>query len=148
MQRVLFAFLFASTGCYSYNHIETAATTAPGVVRVELTDEGTVAMTPALGTSVQQLEGPVLASSGGSLQLDVRLLRRRGESLMKEWPGDHITIPASSIRAVELKTMDRRKTTAALVGGTAAAIVTVLVVAKTTNIFTGTPGKVIVGNVR
>ena len=148
MRRVLFALMFASTGCYTYSHIETRATTAPDVVRVELTDEGTVAMAPALGESVQLLEGPVLGNAGGSLQLDVRLLRRRGETLMREWPGDHITIPATSIRSIEVKTMDHRKTTAAVFGGAAIAAVTFFIVAKATSIFTGNPGKEIVVNVR
>ena len=148
MRRVLFALMFASTGCYTYSRIETAASTVPDVVRVELTDAGTVAMTPALGESVTLLEGPLVSNSSGSLELDVRLLRRRGESLMREWPGDHITIPTGNIRTLEIKTMDRRKTTTAVIAGGAIAVVTFFIVAKATSIFTGDNGKVIIGNVR
>jgi hypothetical protein len=148
MRRVLFALMFASTGCFTYTHIETSAPAATDVVRVELTDAGTVAMTPALGASVQLLEGPVLANSVGALEMEVRLLRRRGEGLMTEWPGDHITIPAANIREVEAKTMDRRKTTAAVFGGTALAAVTLYVVSKAKSLFTGDPGKVIIVNIR
>ena len=119
MRRVLCALMFASTGCYIYSPIQPAAAAVPEVVRVELTDGGTVAMTPALGESVTLLEGPLLGNSSGALELEVRLLRRRGETLMREWPGDHITIPAANIRTLEVKTLDHRKTTTAVIAGTA-----------------------------
>jgi hypothetical protein len=148
MRPVLFALLCLSTGCYSYTNVETAAPTAPAVVRVELTDEGTVAMTPALGASITTVEGPVLQNSTGVLQLDVRLLRRRGESLMKEWPSDPISIPSKNIRNISVRALDRRKTTIAVVGGTTATALAFILLAKTTSLFTGDDGKVIIGNVR
>ena len=148
MRRILFVLMFASTGCYTYSPVETGAKTVAEVVRVELTDEGTVAITPSMGTSVQVLEGPMLAKSESALQMDVRLVRRRGESLMKEWPSYHVTIPTTNIRSVEVKAIDARKTGVAVFGGAAIAAATILVLAKATSIFTGGGGKVIVGNVR
>ncbi|MEP7346240.1 MAG: hypothetical protein ABI877_13285 [Gemmatimonadaceae bacterium] len=148
MRRVLFALMVVSTGCFSYTQVETAAPTATTVVRVELTDAGTVAMTPSLGESVQVLEGPVVANSGGALELDVRLLRRRGETLMKEWPGDHITIPAANIRDISVKSVDRRKTTAALIGGGVAVGLVFVIASNVSSLFGGGNGKIIPSNVR
>jgi len=148
MRGVLFGLLFATNACYTYSHVETAATETTAIARVELTEAGSIALTQALGESVQIVEGPVLDNSGGTLQIDVHSLRRRGETLMKEWPSDHVSIPASNIRDVSLRTIDRKRSTFAVIGGTVAAVVIVALVAKGTSIFTGGNGKVIMGNVR
>ncbi len=151
MNRGVFALAFAASlsACYTYVPVHSDAPAASAeVVRVELTDQGTVDLTQSLGASVQFVEGPVTQMSSTTLEMQVASLRRRGETLFKDWTGDKLTIPASNIRGVEVKTMDRRRTTAAVVGATATAVAIVIIAAKATNLFGGGPGKVIPSNIR
>ncbi len=148
MRPALFAIVLLSSGCYTYQHVDTAAAPATAVARVELTDQGSVALTQSLGESVTYVEGPVTQNAGSLLEISVTSLRRRGSNLMFGWPGDRISIPSSNIRDVSLRTMNRGRTTAAVIGGTVAAIATLVVVAKSTSIFGGGDGKVIRPNIR
>lgn len=149
MRRLLSVLCLAPlTACYTYSHVETGAARSPEVIRVELSDQGTVDLTQAFGTGVQYLEGPVSQNSSSGLVMQVSSLKRRGETLFKEWTGDSFTLPAGSIRELSVKTMDRRRTTAAVVGASVTGLGIIFLVARATNIFSGGPGKNIPVNIR
>lgn len=136
------------SACYTYVPVHSDAPAASStVVRVELTDQGTVDVTPSLGGSVQWIEGPVAQMSTSGVELQVTSLRRRGESLFKDWTGDRLTIPAANIRGVEAKTMNRSRTTAAIITASTIGVAIIAVVANSTGLFTGGNGKVINTNI-
>ena len=148
MRLGLLALLALSTGCYSYGRVESGELASQDIVRLELSDQGTVNATPALGTYVQFVEGEVVQAGSSGVALNVTSLRRRGETLYREWPGDRVQFPAADIRSVTRRTRDKGKTTAAVVGASSFAIATIVVVAKSTGLFSGSGGKTVITNGR
>ena len=135
---VLALLTLAAGGCYRYGSVSPSEVRSPDIVRVELTDQGTVNVTQALGTNVQVVEGNVAQGSTSALALNVTSVRRRGETLYREWPpGDVVTFPTADLRSVSRRTPDRGRTAALIAGAGGAAIATIIVVAKSGGLFSG-----------
>ena len=143
MRLGVFALVFAATGCYSFTRLDTGEVSPTQVVRVELSDAGRTSITPALGTSVEFVEGRVVEASDASVTLSVDGVRRRGDPTFKEWPGDSVRLAKGDIRELSLKRQDRSKTTAAIVGGATAAIAIVVMAARATGLLSGSGGKTV-----
>ena len=145
---VLALLTVVASGCYRYGSVSPSELSTPDIVRLELTDAGTVNVTQALGTSVEYVEGTVAQSGASGITLNVSAVRRRGETLYREWPGDPVTFPAADLRSVLRKTQDRGRTAAMVVGAGSLAIATVVIVAKSTGLFSGGSGNKPPPNVR
>jgi hypothetical protein len=78
-KHLAFVLLFLSgTSCASYTTIPVAQS-APGYdVRVSLSDQGAVDVTPRIGARARQLEGTLTAVTDTSLVLSVRRVAREG----------------------------------------------------------------------
>lgn len=86
-------------GCHEYVPVRAGAPVPSGVVRVTLTDEGTVALGSTLGPRASVLEGRWLARTDTSVVIGVTQVTRI-DGTEQTLNGDPITVAPSSIQNV------------------------------------------------
>lgn len=128
-----------STGCYTYQEVATGPTIAPGgVVRIELTDNGTADLAKQIGPYVMVIEGTVQSNTDQGITLGVSSLRRRGEADTK-WTGDALTVPRMDVRVLSQRTPSRTKTAVAIGVFAAVGVGLMVAIAKATGLVSGSP---------
>ncbi len=117
-----FTSLLSMNGCYAF--IPTTSTTLAErtPVTVHLTLAGTVALQPALGAGVNELDGTVLRSSADSLVIAVEDMYTVGRQKF-ESSGTTAAIPRPYIEDVKVRTFSRKRTVLTIIGALVLAIV-------------------------
>jgi hypothetical protein len=110
--------------CYRYAPIVSSAPPTGSEFRARLTDEGSVRLTPTLGAQIALVEGRVSSANDSAYVVSVSATTNRSQ-VQTFWTGESVTLPRTSIQAIEARTLDRKKTwviaTLGLVGGVLAA---------------------------
>jgi hypothetical protein len=97
---LLVASLLATTACTAYTPLQLGQA-APGYnVRVTLSDQGAVDLTPKIGARAVQLEGTLRQASDSSILLSVRRVTRVGGG-DDNYDALEVQIPAQDIETVE-----------------------------------------------
>jgi hypothetical protein len=130
-----------TTGCFDYREVAVTPSLATGgIVRVELTDNGTTDLTKSLGPYVTILEGPVRSTDQDGLTLGVNTLRRRGEGQI-DWTGDTVRIARTDIRYLTQRTPSRGKTGVAVATLAAAGVALIVTIARATGLVSGSSNR-------
>jgi hypothetical protein len=115
--------------CYSYVPLATTPPTSGAELRVELNREGTATLTSRFGPNVTAVDGTLSSVSGdGSLSIGMSALQMANGARQELIAADTITLPRVLVAGVEVRTLNRRKTTVAAVA-IGAVVVTAGVVA-------------------
>jgi hypothetical protein len=117
--------LLTTIGCTAYTPIQLGQAAAGYNVRVTLSDQGEIDLTPKIGARARQLEGTLREASDSSILLSVRRVTREngGDDVY-----DSLDVP---IRAQDIGTFERSQTSVSRSVLTAGAIVaTALLAAK------------------
>ena len=127
--------VLAAVGCTAYTPLQPGQS-APGYnVRVTLSDQGAVDLTPRIGARARQLEGTLRQTSDSAIVVSVRRVTREGGG-DDNYDSLDVSIPAQDIAAVE-----RSQTSVSRSVLTAGAIVaTALLAAKGAGDFSGGKG--------
>jgi hypothetical protein len=125
----------AAFGCTAYSPLQLAQA-APGYnVRVTLSDQGAMDLTPKIGARARQLEGTLKQASDSSIVLSVRRVTREGGG---DDNYDSLDVP---IPAQDIATVEQGRTSVSRSVLTAGAIVaTALLAAKGAGDFSGGKG--------
>jgi hypothetical protein len=120
-RRVLAALLVASVGCRAYTQVASDGIGSGRLVRVRLTDTGSVQMAPRIGPRGTALEGTLVVSDDSSLTLVTRAITRaNGDD--ERWPGERVQVRRSAVAGVDMVKTSVRRTallTAAVLTGLA-----------------------------
>lgn len=121
--------LVMAGGCYGYVPVGQSAPRNGELVRVELTDEGSVEIARLVGPGPQAIAGRVLAATDNELTLGVQAVefRRREEQF---WVGERLTVPRPLIARVERRRLSPIRTALTTVG-------TLLAATLLVDVFTG-----------
>jgi hypothetical protein len=123
--RLVVTSLVATIGCTAYTPLQLGQAAAGYDVRVTLSDQGAVDLTPKIGARAVQLEGTLRQASDSSILLSVRRVTRIGGG---DDNYDSLEVP---IAAHDIETVERSKTSVSRSFLTAGAIVaTALLAAK------------------
>ena len=102
--------------CYSYVPIATTPPTSGAELRVELNHEGTASLTSRFGPNVTAVDGTLSSVSGdGSLSIGMSALQMANGVRQELMAPDTITLPRVLVAGVEMRTLNRRRTTVAAV---------------------------------
>lgn len=127
------------TGCYDYRVTQPATSSTGTQVRVELSDQGTVAVRPALGDGVTHVEGIVREATSDQLTVSLVNVQRRNERAVS-WNGDLLTLAAADMREVRLRTLNRTKSFFTIAGTSAAVVGGIIALARATGLVSGDGG--------
>ena len=130
-----------NTACYSFVPVATgAAPNAGDQVRVRLNAGGKAGMTSVLGTGVEYAAGSLMSRDrDGNIVVGVGSIRLT-DGMDRFWSGENVmTFPSRFVEHVEVRTLNRSKTRAAIIGG-GLAVVAVFVLALTAGGAGGQPG--------
>ncbi|MGQ0643571.1 MAG: hypothetical protein ACT4P6_22720 [Gemmatimonadaceae bacterium] len=112
--------LLLSVGCYNYVPISAAAPPLGSEFRAQLTEEGSARLTPLLGAQVALVEGRVSGTNDSAYVVSISATTNRAQQ-QTFWTGESITLPRSTVQAIEARKLDRRKTwliaAAGVIGG-------------------------------
>lgn len=126
--RRLFLAVLLLTGCYRYAPAPNASV-APGMqVRISLSPTPDSSVRAILGASTTGLEGRVVRVSDSAWAVAVDgTYKRRSNSPQDRtnWAGETVNLPLASIGSIEQRSVDRRRTTRAIVIGAVGAIILV-----------------------
>jgi hypothetical protein len=135
---VIFSALSA-TACYRYAPAEFRGLNPQERVVVELSDQGTLAVVPAIGNGVAFVEGQVLARDSAGVTLALSRVRRRAESA-SDWNGETLRLQTGDVRSVRTKEVSRTRTVFAFAGLTAAGAALVVSIARAVGAASSTGG--------
>jgi len=111
------------TGCYRFTPAETASLGVGTMIRLHLTDDGSVAVAPYVGPRVELIDGTLTEVSGDSIVvMKLQETTSRGGAVT-EWAGELVRVSRRGIASA-----DRREKSATRTGIVAAAIVAAVVV--------------------
>jgi hypothetical protein len=108
------------TACYSYVPAELSMLPDGTAVRARITSDQAARVEPLVGRDVRVLDGVLLGSSADSVLLEVPAAARIGTGGGVQVLHQRVSIPRGGITEVELKRLDRGRTTLVIAGGTAA----------------------------
>ena len=115
------ACLAALGGCYSYVATPPASLPAGSRVRIALTEAGSAALQPVVGSSVAGIEGSVERRGSDTLVVRAdRLLTTAGVDVA--WTGGSLTVPADWQRGTDRRRLARGRTSLLVAGGVAASV--------------------------
>jgi hypothetical protein len=123
MRVAIVGILLTVAGCYAFEPLRSNSTPVGSAVRIALTNDGSLALTPDVGPSVVLLDGRLLADSASTYVLGVsRTVRRDGAET--DWRGEKLAIPHGLVSRVSARQFSRARTIAfsALTTGLLAAI--------------------------
>jgi hypothetical protein len=108
-------------GCYSYRPLTGTLPSSGAVVRVQLTDSGSVAMRDLLGPDVFAVVGRFRGRDERGLTLAVQSTEAR-TGLPHDWQGEEMTIPAGLVATTQERTLAPVRTALVAAGALAAAL--------------------------
>ncbi len=108
--------LALNTACYAYVPLMTGAPPPGEEVRVQLNGEGTTELARYLGPRVTSVDGKLSSvSSDGSMVIAAAWVQI-ADGARQQWTGEGlVTFPKGYVTSVELRTLNRRKSTIAAV---------------------------------
>jgi hypothetical protein len=118
-----------ATACYRYAAATPAALGSGNPVRVELNASGTTRLAPILGQETVAIEGMIVTTNDTSVVMAVSGTRKRNDPALVTWAGENVAVPRAAIQGVELRLLDKRRTTLVVIGAIAAAIAVKFIVA-------------------
>jgi hypothetical protein len=106
--------LALNIACYAYVPATTGAPQPGADVRLQLSGEGSTALAASLGPRVTAVDGKLSAASGdGSLVIAPSLVQI-ADGARQPWTGvGLVTVPGVYVTGVQLRALDRRKSTIA-----------------------------------
>ena len=108
-----------SAGCYSYQAVPLGPGAESSVLRLDLSEQGTAALTALVGPSAVRLEGHPLRMDDSTVTLGVtELVRRSG--IPERWNGEPVRVARRDIAGTSARRFSTGRTVAAavaLVGG-------------------------------
>lgn len=112
------SFAAALGGCYQY--VPVRATTPPeqAEARVELTDDGSTALTGLLGPGVELVDGRIQRADRDSVILLVSQTTVRG-GREDSWRGERIAVPRSAVASLSVRRLSATRSAIAVVAGAA-----------------------------
>ncbi len=117
-------FILVGAACYRYVPIASSAPPAGSEFRARLTDEGSTRLAPTLGAQIDMVEGRVSSANDSAYVVSVSATTNKSR-VQTFWTGESVTLPRTTIQALEARMLDRRKTwviaTIGIVGGVLAA---------------------------
>lgn len=129
-------------GCYSQRVAELSGVAPGSLVVVTFSDRGRVELNDALGRSPLTAEGRLTARTDSTLTVALTQVVAIGGQ-RSPWPGDPVTLRASSLAGLEVRRLDRARTglaAAGIVAGVAALVAGVSLVIKNSNGGDSSPG--------
>lgn len=98
------------SGCYRLTPIDTGASPDEGTeVRIDLTDEGAVRLTPLVGPRIEVIDGRALAATDTSMVVSVsEAVTRTGHAI--PWNGERLEVPRAAIGRLHARQLDRGRT--------------------------------------
>jgi hypothetical protein len=136
---VVSAFLLC--GCYTYRNTAVGEAAIMAPVRVELTEEGSQAITKQVGPRGTTLEGVVTAKSDTAFVFGVTALTRTN-GVEETWHGERVTVPTAFVSRIQLRKFSALNT-GLFIGGLVAGALLVKTAADAGNIIRnpgGPPG--------
>lgn len=114
----------ATTGCYAYRPVATAA--APGtVVSATLTDAGRVSIGKSVGEGARKIEGQVESVSDTTYVLRMRSVTYlNGQT--NDWSGERLSVPRQLVTDVKERFFSRKRTAMAVAGGIGSVVAFIL----------------------
>ena len=113
--------LAAFGGCYTYVATPPAAVPAGARVRIALSEAGSEALRPSVGSSVTGIEGSVERRGSDTLVVRPdRLLTTAGVDVA--WTGGALTVPADWQRGLDRRRLAGGRTALLVAGGVAASV--------------------------
>jgi len=96
-------------GCYAYHPISASTASAGTVVRVDLSDAGSLSVAPAIGPYATVIEGVIRDVNPTGLTIGLRRVSRRflDESI---WNGETIVLTRADIRDLNERVLSRGRT--------------------------------------
>ena len=107
-----------TVGCHSYVPVDAAAVAPSRVVRLDLTDAGSVALGPGVGRYAVSVDGRISQHDDSALVVAVSQVTRRSGA-EEAWNGESVRVPRSGVSSVTIETLSRSRTYL-VVGGLAA----------------------------
>jgi hypothetical protein len=119
------------TACYRYSPSTGPALTPGTSVRISLAPTADGRLAAVLGEGTIGLEGRVLTASETGYEISMGATLKRpviGVSSRVVWAGETVSVPREAVTSVEIRSLDRKRTTRAMVLGTVGALVAVKLV--------------------
>ena len=105
--------------CYSYVPAQLSAVPDGTPVRARITSDQAQRVEPLVGRELRVLDGVLVGSSSDSVLLEVPAASRIGTGGVVQVLHQRVSIPLGGITEVELKRLNRGRTTLVIAGGTA-----------------------------
>jgi hypothetical protein len=105
--------------CYSYVPVELSALPQGAAVRARITSEQAERVGPLVGREQRVLEGLVVTAGADSVMLEVPTASRIGSGGSIQVMHQRVAIARGGITEVELKRLNRGRTTLLVIGGSA-----------------------------
>jgi hypothetical protein len=121
MRLRLVALFLSLSACYRYTPISAVPNGGATDVRVRLTDAGSVALAPWIGSQVETLDGSVVTTADTTVVFAVSETQARNGT-STSWRGERVNIPRTAVAGFERRSLDKRKSWL-IAGLTAAAVV-------------------------
>lgn len=113
--------LLALGGCYTYVATPPGALPAGSRVRIALTEAGSAALQPVVGSSVTGIEGSLERRASDTVVVRPdRLLTTAGVDVA--WTGGSLTVPADWQRGIDQRRLAGGRTALLVAGGVAASV--------------------------
>jgi hypothetical protein len=120
--------LVLDTACFTYVPVSTGAPPTGAAVRVELNSAGTTELTRYLGPGVTAVDGTLSSVANDGAVVVAATSLRVADGSSQPWNGSQtVAFPRNYLTNIQLRTLDRRKSTIAAVV-VAASLVTVGIV--------------------
>ena len=107
-----------TVGCHSYVPIDPADVTPSRVVRLDLTDAGSVALGPAVGPYAVSVDGRISQRDDSVLVIAVSQVTRRSGA-EESWNGEAVRVPRAGVASLGVEKLSPART-GLVVGGLAA----------------------------
>lgn len=150
MRRSYLIAAFLLAGCYRYSSSPAPTPAAGTHVRFTLADSSLVALQRVLGERTIAIEGLVLATTDSAYMMNVSATMKKGMIAGDPpnrvvWAGESVSIPRAAVTSVELRSLDRGKTTRAIaIGAVVVALTAKLVISAVSGGYGGDDGGPIV----
>jgi hypothetical protein len=103
------------SGCYQYVPIQGEPEQNGGIVRVSLTERGSVELAPYIGPTIVKVDGRLTSASDSALTLHlVNAIARNG--VETPWTGESVVVPKGYVSRLELRRLDSRRSWIAATG--------------------------------
>ena len=101
--------LGTGAGCYRYVPITSNSPSVGSEFRAHLTEEGSTRLAPMLGAQVATVEGRVSSTNDSGYVISVSTTTNQAR-VATFWTGETVTIPRATIRTLEARQLDRKRT--------------------------------------